>query len=71
MFFKFLKKRKNKTLQEQYEQNFDMNFWMNLTKQERIDLDFKAKTKMMTKKKALLKSIRDEYIKLKNKNKKN
>ena len=69
MLFKFLfKKKKKKKLQEQSEQKLDMNHWMNLTKEERLELDLKDKNKVMIKKKALLKSIRDEYIKIKNKN---
>ena len=67
MLFKFLfKKKKKKKLQEQSEQKLDMNHWMNLTKKERLELDLKDKNKVMIKKKALLKSIRDEYIKIKN-----
>ena len=69
MLFKFLfKKKKKKKLQEQSEQKLDMNHWMNLTKEERLELDLKDKNNTMIKKKALLKSIRDEYIKIKNKN---
>ena len=69
MLFKFLfNKKKKKKLQEQSEQKLDMNRWMNLTKEERLELDLKDKNKIMIKKKALLKSIRDEYIKIKNKN---
>ena len=68
MLFEFLFKRKKENkLQEQSEQKFDMNYWMNLTKEERLELDFKEKNKIMIKKKALLKSIRDEYSKIKNK----
>ena len=66
MLFKFLSKKKKKKLQEQSEQKFDMNNWMNLTKEERLEMDFKEKNKIMRKKKALLKSIREEYIKMKN-----
>ena len=68
MLFKFLfpKKKDKKKLQEQSEQKLDMNHWMNLTKEERLELDLKDKNKVMIKKKALLKSIRDEYIKIKN-----
>ena len=56
MLFKFLsKKKKKKKLQEQSEQKFDMNNWMNLTKEERLEIDFNEKNKMMRKKKALLK----------------
>tara|TARA_Y100001968_G_C19232070_1_gene654973 strand:+ start:193 stop:405 length:213 start_codon:yes stop_codon:yes gene_type:complete len=68
MFFKSLFKKKKKKLHNQSEQKFDMNYWMNLTKEERLELDFKDKNKIMKKKKELLKSIRDEYIKIKKKN---
>ena len=72
MLFKLLfKKDKKKKVQEESEQKFDINYWMNLTKEERLELDYKDKNKIMIKKKALLKSIRDEYIKLKNKRNKN
>ena len=65
MLFKFLSKKKKKKLQKQSEQKFDMNNWMNLTKEERLEIDFNEKNKIMRKKKALLKSIREEYIKIK------
>ena len=65
MLFKFLSKKKKKKLQEQSEQKFDMNNWMNLTKEERLEIDFNEKNSIMRKKKALLKSIREEYIKIK------
>ena len=68
MLFKFLFKKKKKKLKEQSEQKFNMNNWMNLTKEERLEIDFNEKKKMMRKKKELLKSIREEYIKIKNKN---
>ena len=68
MLFKFLSKKKKKKLQEQSEHKFDMNNWMNLTKEERLEIDFNEKNTIMRKKKALLKSIREEYIKIKNKN---
>ena len=68
MLFKFLFNKKKKKIQEQSEQKFDMNNWMNLTKEERLEIDFNEKNTMMKKKKALLKSIREEYIKIKNKN---
>ena len=64
MLFKFLFKKKKKKLQEQSEQKFDINNWMNLTKEERLEIDFNEKKKIMRKKKALLKSIRQEYIKI-------
>jgi len=65
MLFKFLSKKKKKKLQEQSEQKFDMNNWMNLTKEERLEIDINEKNTIMIKKKALLKSIREEYIKMK------
>ena len=68
MFFKFNFKKQKKKLQEQSEKKIDINNWMNLTKEERLVLDFNEKNKMMRKKKALLKSIREEYIKIKKKN---
>ena len=68
MLFKFIFKKKKKKLQEQSEQKFDINNWMNLTKEERLEIDFNEKNKTMKKKKALLKSIREEYFKIKNKN---
>ncbi len=67
MLFKFLFKKKKKKLQEQSEQKIDMNNWMNLTKEERLEIDFNEKNTIMKRKKALLKSIREEYIKIKNK----
>ena len=63
MLFKFLFNKKK--IQEQSEQKFDMNNWMNLTKEERLEIDVNEKNKIMRKKKALLKSIREEYIKIK------
>ena len=65
-FFKFIFKKKKKKIKEKSRQNFDINNWMNLTKEERLEIDFKEKNKIMRKKKALLKSIREEYIKMKN-----
>ncbi len=65
MLFKFLFKKKKKKLQEQSDQKLDMNNWMNLTKEERLEIDFNEKNKMMRKKKALLKLIREEYLKIK------
>ena len=61
MLFKFLFKKKKK-LKEQSEQKFEMDKWMNLTKAERFEIDFNEKNKTMIKKKALLNSIREEYI---------
>ena len=64
MLFKFLFKKKKK-LNKQSEKTFDMKNWMNLTKEERLEIDFNEKNKVMRKKKALLESIREEYIKIK------
>ena len=66
MLFKFFFKIRKKKLQEESEQKFDMNNWMNLTKEERLEIDSNEKNIIMRKKKALLKSIREEYIKMKN-----
>jgi len=68
MLFKFLFKKKKKKLQEQPEPKIEMNNWMNLTKEERLEIDFNEKNKVMRKKMALLKSIREEYMKIKKKN---
>ena len=65
MFFKFIFKKKKKKLQEKFK--FDLNNWMDLTKEERLRIDSMEKEKKMIKKKELLKSIRDEYIRIKNK----
>ena len=65
MFFKFILKKKKKKPQEQTEEKFYMNNWMSLTKEERLEIDFKEKNKMMRKKMELLRSIREEYIKIK------
>ena len=67
MIFKFLFKKKKKKLQEQSEKKLDINNWMNLTKEERLAIDFNEKNTIMRKKNALIKSIREEYIKIKNK----
>ena len=69
MIFKFILKKKKKKIKEQMEQKLEMSKWMNLTREERLEIDFKEKDKIMKKKKALLKSIRDEYAKMKNKKK--
>ena len=68
MFFKFLIKKKKKKLQEGFEHKFEINNWMNLTKEERLKIDINEKKKTMRKKKELLKSIREEYLKIKKKN---
>ena len=65
MLLKFIFKKKKTKSKEKHEKKFDMNSWMNLTKEERLEIDVKDKNELMIKKKALLKSIREEYIKLK------
>ena len=67
MFFKSIFKRKGEKIQENIKYKFDINNWMDLTKEERLEIDSKEKNESMRKKKALLKSIRDEYIKIKKK----
>ena len=67
MFLKFIFKRKKKNIQKKF--NFDITSWMELTKEQRLEIDSNEKNESMIKKKELLKSIRDEYIKLKNKKK--
>tara|TARA_Y100001968_G_scaffold217254_1_gene199973 strand:- start:1043 stop:1249 length:207 start_codon:yes stop_codon:yes gene_type:complete len=64
MFFKFIF-RKKKNFQRKNNSKIGLNDWMNLTKEERQVLDIKEKNESMIKKKALLKSIREEYIKIK------
>tara|TARA_B100000902_G_scaffold53876_1_gene60612 strand:- start:144 stop:350 length:207 start_codon:yes stop_codon:yes gene_type:complete len=67
MFFKSIFKRKEKITHEKIKYKFDINKWMELTKEERLKIDSKEKNETMRKKKVLLKSIRAEYIKIKNK----
>ena len=67
MFFNLFFRRKKKKIQEKIKSKFDINNWMDLTKEERLELDSKEKNESMRKKKELLKSIREEYIKIKKK----
>ena len=67
MFFKSIFKRKKKKLQEKIKYKFDINNWMEITKEERLEIDSNEKKESMRKKNELLKSIRDEYIKIKKK----
>ncbi len=66
MFFKSIFKRKEKKIQEKIKYKFDINSWMDLSKADRLEIDSREKKESMRKKKALLKSIRDEYIKIQN-----
>ncbi len=65
MFPKFIFKKKKKKVHKKSNYKFDINKWMDLTKEERLEIDSKEKDESMKKKRALLKSIRDEYVKLK------
>ena len=65
MFFKSIFKRNKKKLKDKKKYKFNINNWMELTKEERLKIDTKEKDESMRKKKELLKSIRDEYIKIK------
>tara|TARA_Y100001968_G_scaffold84124_1_gene75202 strand:+ start:531 stop:737 length:207 start_codon:yes stop_codon:yes gene_type:complete len=65
MLLKLIFKRKKKRSSEKIKKKFDINDWMNLTKEERLEIDLKDKNELMKKKKALLNSIRKEYIKIK------
>ena len=65
MFLKSIFIRKKRKIKQKLKYKFDINNWMNLTKEERLEMDKKEKDEMMRKKKALLESIRDEYIKIK------
>ena len=50
MFFKFIFKKKKKNLQEKSKYQFDINNWMELTKEERLEIDSQEKQKSMKKK---------------------
>ncbi len=63
MLLKFIFKNNKKRIQKNLK--FDIKSWMNLTREQRLEIDSKEKDESMRKKKALLKSIREEYIKLK------
>ena len=67
MILKFIFKRKKSGSNKKFEKKIDIKSWMNLTKEERLAIDFNEKNTIMRKKKALIKSIREEYIKIKNK----
>ena len=67
MFFKSIFKKKKKNIQEKINYKSNINNWMDLTKEERMEIDIREKDESMRKKKALLKSIRAEYTKIKNK----
>ena len=58
MLFNFISKRKKKKQHEKNKNKFDINNWMNLTKEERLEIDFKDKEQSMRKKKKLLQSMK-------------
>ena len=66
MFLQSIFRRKKRKIKQTLKYKFDINNWMNLTKEERLEMDIKEKDEIMRRKKKLLKSIRDEYIKIKN-----
>tara|TARA_B100000700_G_scaffold241948_1_gene269417 strand:+ start:840 stop:1046 length:207 start_codon:yes stop_codon:yes gene_type:complete len=66
MFFKSIFTRKKEKIREEIKYKFDINNWMDLSKEERLEIDLKEKSESMRKKKLLLKSIRDQYQKIKN-----
>ncbi len=65
MFLTSIFRRKKKKIQEKTKYKFDIKNWMDLTKEERLEIDTREKDESMRKKKALLKSIRNEYMKIK------
>ena len=65
MIFKSIFRRKRKDTQGK--SKFDINNWMELTKEDRFEIDSKDKNESMRRKKVLLKSIRKQYLKIKNK----
>tara|TARA_B100000214_G_C23942784_1_gene616536 strand:- start:366 stop:578 length:213 start_codon:yes stop_codon:yes gene_type:complete len=68
MIFKLIFKRNKNNKEKKLRNKFDIYSWMNLTKEERLKLDEQEKVELMKKKKFLLKSIRDEYLKINKKN---
>ena len=66
MIFKFIFRKKKGKLQEKFKHKTDINNWMELSKEERLEIDFRDKDESMRKKNKLLESIREEYIKIKN-----
>ena len=66
MILKFIFKRQRMKNQKEIKSSSDIYEWMDLSKEERLEIDVKEKDESMKKKRKLLKSIRKEYIKLKN-----
>ena len=65
MILEFIFKRQRSKNQKEIESTSDIYGWMDLSKEERLEIDSKEKDESMRRKKELLKSIRKEYIKLK------
>ncbi len=66
MILQLIFKRQRKKNQKEIKSTSNIYRWMDLSKEERLEIDYKEKDEKMKKKKELLKSIRKEYIKLKN-----
>ena len=66
MILEFIFKRQRKKNQREIKSTSNIYRWMDLSKEERLEIGSKEKDESMKKKKELLKSIRKEYIKLKN-----
>ncbi len=60
MIFKYIFKKNKKKDRDRIKYKFDINSWMDLSKADRLEIDSREKNESMRKKKALLKSIRDE-----------
>ena len=50
MFLKSIFRRKKRKIKQTLKYKFDINNWMNLTKEERLEMDIKEKDEMMKKK---------------------
>ena len=66
MILQFIFKKQRKENQKENKSTSNIYGWMDLSKEERLEIDYKEKDETMKKKKELLKSIRKDYIKLKN-----
>ena len=67
MILKFIFKRQIRKNQKEIKSSSNIYSWMELSKAERLEIDSREKDESMRRKKELLKSIREEYIKIKNK----
>ena len=62
MLFNLIFKRKKKN--NPVGSKININTWMKLSKEQRLEIDSKEKNESMRKKKELLRTIRDEYAKI-------